>query len=595
MPRVALFVGALVSVTHAQHYSWDWFYADMCGCTQTKFEGCGVSSALLFQVLTDSHGLQVCANSSGLGDMTEEQTSQEFAGDEKVEERVKNECEVRLQLKTVAAEFEVCRTLHGKAACDGKMDLCEWEAQDVGECGIDEEKLLHKLVPEEYRSHPLVQNILIQDRCSEMPHDRCIKNMTCGWVRQQNRCVANDAIIFNSFLEHPAMFQILDIAERGAHCRGWHEHVWHGSRCWAEHCHLERGICTGNSGYTLEAEPNLTTVQNMKNDLCRVKGWMWQNQQGHFRGKGGQCPPGCRVQNRNSTNSPRPVGRHGHHHGYRGHEEEMECEAEPIPEDADLSLTEMDKKIALYFLVLRSATTIHESRCNSLDIDMMQCQKVATEHIDCQGMFHPNATQIFGGTERPLHHRNEDKEHHDEQAAAVIRATEAKQAVGGSAVQQGKLEENAVMENVIKNVAKPDAGVGVNGGMDDIMSMASSANKDAFLQRFGDWLQQPDTQETIEQIRETVPQFVQGFLSIWQDVDPDVLPTTTDALLLAEAHMDESPASHAVLVCIACLLLASVCGGFAWGVLLTNRMRTVRGPALLETEYMRHSDPPGGA
>eukprot|EP00971_Amphidinium_carterae_P099129 1960202-Amphidinium_carterae.1 len=46
---------------------------------------------------------------------------------------------------------------------------------------------------------------------------------------------------------HVTCWQILEIAEHGASCRGWHEHVWHGSACWENHCHLERGICTGNA------------------------------------------------------------------------------------------------------------------------------------------------------------------------------------------------------------------------------------------------------------------------------------------------------------------------------------------------------------
>jgi len=582
MARVALLVGALVvAVADAQHHSWSWFYSDMCGCTETKFEGCGVSSAQLFKVLTDSHGLQLCTATNGLGDTSAGQTAEEFMADEKLEKRIQAECEVRQELKRMASAFEVCHTLKGKEACAQQNHLCEWEAQDIGECGIDEEKLLHSLVPQEYHSHPLLRNILIQDRCSEMPQDHCLKNSTCTWDRFHNRCNANDAILWSSFLQHPAMFQILEIAEHGASCRGWHEHVWHGSACWENHCHLERGICTGNAGYSLDDKPNATTIREMKNTLCREKAWKFAASQGDESGESTapRCPPGCREQKQDTTATQGEHHGQGHGHGGHGRGAWPVCEADgEIEEGTDLTLSDMDTKIALYFLVIRSATYIHESRCNSLDNDITACKKVATDHIDCQGMFYPNATEIF----KLQHH-----ERHDSATRADSTVSAASTDTTVAAVKKAR---NAAMETAVSKVALPDAGVGVNGGMDEIVRMAASPDKDEFFKKFSDFVTSPE----LEEVYAAIPDLVQGFRQIWQDAAPTTVPPTSPPPPV-ESKAEDTLMSHAALLCIGCLVLAGICGGYAWGVLMTNNVRNARGPALLETEYMRHTDPQGAA
>eukprot|EP00971_Amphidinium_carterae_P031852 627412-Amphidinium_carterae.1 len=79
------------------------------------------------------------------------------------------------------------------------------------------------------------------------------------------------------------------------------------------------------------------------------------------------------------------------------------------------------------------------------------------------------------------------------------------------------------METAVSKVALPDAGVGVNGGMDEIVRMAASPDKDEFFKKFRDFVTSPE----LEEVYAAIPDLVQGFRQIWQDAAPTTVPPTS--------------------------------------------------------------------
>eukprot|EP00403_Amphidinium_massartii_P016210 CAMPEP_0178412052 /NCGR_PEP_ID=MMETSP0689_2-20121128/21812_1 /TAXON_ID=160604 /ORGANISM="Amphidinium massartii, Strain CS-259" /LENGTH=573 /DNA_ID=CAMNT_0020033279 /DNA_START=40 /DNA_END=1761 /DNA_ORIENTATION=+ len=559
----ACFVGA-VEAQRQPHHSWDWFYEDMCGCAKTQYEGCGLSTLQLFEDLTESYGLKLCEDTNMQGMSSPDQTAEGYDQDN-LQQKIELECRARVQLKEAALKFKPCLNL-GEQECKEK-EPCEWMAQDDG-CGIDEEKLLGDLVPAEFRNHPLVQNVLIQDACSAKPHEQCKKDPQCAWQQWHSRCVANDAVIFAAFMERPALFQIGEIAEHGAHCRGMHEHVWHGTHCWARHCHLEKGICTANSHVAENSAPNRTSILEMFDHMCHERAH-WHHGPQEVQGTERKCPPGCHevaVENADDAE-------HHHHH-------EFECRADPLPEDLPMVLENMDRVLAVYFTVLRSATMVHEMRCNSLDNDIQQCQTVAAEHADCRGLFTPNATEIFA-----WHHRQQLQQQNTPRNDAP--QPQPQEQTAGMDV---------TMNNIMEHAAKADAGIGMNGPLNSIMQMASSSDsKEAFMQNFSSMLQNADADGTIQQIQEAAPDAIKGFRQMWQDTAPPKAAELAkpDAFQELQSRND---ASHGILaIGLGSVVFAAICGGFAWGVLMSNRMRRdTRGHALLETQYMRQDEAQSG-
>mmetsp|Transcript_41605 Transcript_41605/g.97601 ORF Transcript_41605/g.97601 Transcript_41605/m.97601 type:complete len:597 (+) Transcript_41605:92-1882(+) len=560
---------------HQHHHSWGWFFQDMCGCTPTKYEGCGLSSEQLYKDLTESYGLNVCRDTNLAGDSRPDKTADwltEKHDSPELIKRITEECAARQRLAEVAKSYEKC--LHvgeSKEACtsDKNKDHCEWEAQDVGKCGIDEEKLLREFVGPELHGHPLVRNIMIQDTCSEMSEKACTQNTTCAWETWHHRCVANAAVTFSAFIEHPALFEVLDRADYGSQCRAWNENVWHGATCYQGFCHLERGICTSHVKDAREvAVANTTAIMIMKNDLCQHSG----NQL--VGGERVGCPQGCH-EHVYTAEEKEQMKQWQSHHPERNGAGWSWCEADEIDASKDMKMTDEDRKVALFFTIIRSATQIGEARCNSLDSDMLQCQKVAQEHINCDGMFHPNATEVFGDW-----HRRHDQHHHDEDGKAVNVVSDAKPTEASKAVQEG------VMQNVQKQI-KSDGGIGFNG-----QAMTQMTNSDAVLQNFSGWLEQKETQTYLEELQQNTPEILKGFRQMWADAAPKEQKV---------AKASDGPEEQAgltgqvALLCVVCLVLAGTCGGFACAVIFTNRLRDARGPALLETQYVRHQEPAGAA
>jgi len=473
------------------HHSWDYFYENMCGCVATRNEGCGLSSRQLYKTLTESYGLQLC---EGRGE--EDLSKLEPA----VAKRVRAECNARLRLRDVALEFQACWQYEREDICQMHQDTCEWEAQDIGSCGIDEEKLLAKLLGEELHSHPLMRNVLAADKCSTYSSEGCMGDEQCSLNWHRQTCRVHSSVTFNSFLEHPALFEVLEYSKRGAECRGWHEHVWHGDLCWEQGCQLEGGLCVSKYATLDSLKANATIVKYMMDHLCSKA----------YR-ETGAVQQGCLYS-----------------------EEQKACVAEDLSDSVNLDLTEDDRSVALYFMVLRSATFIHEARCNSLDNDILQCNKTAEQHIDCgEDMFHPNATAVIAGWQ----------------------AQRGQHGHGDGGNKDWKETEREVMNTTMKNIPNADAGIGFNGELGEIIGNATDANRIGFLDGFKDFLNQPETLGTAK----AMLQLARSFEAPAQQPSP---PTPEES-----AHKQDEPLMQLYLVCVVCLVLAAMCGGYAGGVL----------------------------
>eukprot|EP00403_Amphidinium_massartii_P029156 CAMPEP_0178388754 /NCGR_PEP_ID=MMETSP0689_2-20121128/9757_1 /TAXON_ID=160604 /ORGANISM="Amphidinium massartii, Strain CS-259" /LENGTH=594 /DNA_ID=CAMNT_0020009169 /DNA_START=20 /DNA_END=1804 /DNA_ORIENTATION=- len=558
---------------HQHHHGQGWFAQEMCGCTATKYEGCGLNSAQLYKDLTESYGLNVCKETNFAGDGNPEKTAEYLHPPDSPQllERVTEECVLRQKLANVAKSYEKC--IHvgdNKEACtsDTNKDHCEWEAQDVGKCGIDEEKLLRDFVGPDLQSHPLVRSIMTQDMCSEMSERACSQNSTCAWEPWHRRCVANAAVTFGAFIEHPTLFEVLIRADHEALCRAWHENVWQGDTCHPTACHLERGICATSylKDSSRVSEPNITVIMRMKNDLCIYNG----NQE--VGGRKAGCPKGCHEHVYTAAEVEQHKKIQSHQHGTW-----FWCEADPIDVDQDLRLTDQDKKVALLFTIVRSATRLREERCNSLDTDIQQCKKVAEEHITCGGMFRPNASRVLGdGQHHRQPHSNDDE---DESKATTAAGSDGKPPAASQITQAG------VMQNVqIQKQTSFDGGFGFNGQVGALTEMVAQSNTDAFLQKFSDWLQSPEIQQnTAEKLKD--------FRQMWADAAPKGQKVAKAAN--GPAGQPGPPTGRVALLCVVCLVLAGTCGGFACATIFTTGLRDARDVAPLEIQYIRHEDPAG--
>mmetsp|Transcript_64437 Transcript_64437/g.153748 ORF Transcript_64437/g.153748 Transcript_64437/m.153748 type:complete len:563 (+) Transcript_64437:2-1690(+) len=518
----------------AQHHSWGWFYENMCGCALTQHEGCGMSAQQLYKDLTDSPSLRMCelTNSQGNATLTENYQDPNEVG---LIERTVKECTARRELKEIAEQFKKCMELGSdKAACEHHSDFCEFDAQDKGRCGIDEEKLVVKFVGKQYEEHPLIKNVLLEDRCSTKAFDKCMEEKTCQWNVNHKRCMANQAILFSSMVEHPALFEVLEIQQQGSRCQSWSDFVWEGKTCWRGACKWERGICVSN--HEQDHKPNITSVMAMKNQMCH----------GHYGGgnsvAGGLrvCPEGCYMDAKN---------------GY--------CMAEKIEvsDPESLELTPEDKHVALYFKVLRSVTVIQEIRCNSLDDDLEQCKRVDEEYNECpEGYYHPYDS---------WHQRGGGGRGSSSPAPAPTQD-----------------EDDSDVKNAMDHIAEPDGGVGFQGQLGDLVKLAQT-NGDALVSNFSGFISDPKTEDLVRDIAKQTPDAVKGLRTMLAETEPDVpAPPKTEESKAVDSN------SSAFMMCVVSLILAAVCGGFAWGVLCTNKMGgRERSPALLETQYMRHQEP----
>mmetsp|Transcript_69914 Transcript_69914/g.130645 ORF Transcript_69914/g.130645 Transcript_69914/m.130645 type:complete len:561 (-) Transcript_69914:97-1779(-) len=555
MMRLSLLAAALAA-TEAQHHSWDWFYENMCGCTMTQEEGCGMSSQQLFKVLTESPSLEMCERTDNSGDAV--RTSHWLdAEEEKMRTSVLKECKAKLKLKELAKEFNVCHDLATEDACKSKPDHCEWAAQDEHMCGMDEEKLIAKFVGDEYKDHPLVKNILIQDACSTKGFEACQEDAKCGYSHARAKCVANNEILYNSFMEHPALFQVLDIQRRGAVCQAWADFVWDGEICWNEECHWERGLCHSNVKTRHQEAPTKDSITKMHKDLCNA---------GHMDGFGGsqtvgnevkRCPPTCHENTRNGG-----------------------CEPDEIDDSKSLELTAADEEVAMYFRVMRSATMIQESRCNSLDNDYTQCRNFASEHLDCPaGYFHPYPA----GEER---HPQFIQNHNSPVVKSEMGMTPTE-----------KPAQVSDIKNAIDHIANPDGGIGFQGPLGDLIQQAGLEDKGAFLQSFGAWAQDPETVMKLQMMKQQAPEMVKTLSSFWTNLTGPDTPVTAappppPPPQELEAENTGFLESKPVLICGLCLLFAGVFGGFAWGVLCANKSgRHPHHQQLLDTQYVRHQEP----
>jgi len=507
-----------------------------------------MSSKQLYRLITESDSLKLCEATGNKGNvsLTAKYLQEDPSRAAEIEQRILKECQARAKLRDVAKRFEVCTTLTEKEACDSKSDLCEWEAQDEKLCGIDEEKLVVAVVGDTLKTHPLIENVIVQDKCSAMNHEKCNKDAKCAWMHEKDSCMANPALLFNAFIEHPALFVVVDSQEQAAVCGSFTENVWHGRYCWEDRCHWEHGICTANKDIST---PNVSTVMKMKDHMCR---------DGHH-GVGGsytaenavvRCPPGCKEDLKDGS-----------------------CKAEPIDETKSLTLTEDDKEVAMYFRILRSATYIQESRCNSLDDDEIQCRNVQSKHIDCPpGYFDPGKNWTGYGRGRWNRQRSDA-------SPTPAPAPEA----------QAKED----MKNIVGHMSRPDGGIGFQEKLGEMLQMVQT-NQGAFAEQFQSFIAAPETQGQLQLLQEQAPQYIKGMHDFIQSMAP---PTPAPTMPpppppVEHEHKDDSlfgGSSHMVMICIASLLFAGVCGGFAWGVVCSNRMGDNR-VELLETQYIRQEE-----
>lgn len=283
---------------------------DPCGCSWSSQNGCGISGAEFVSTLTQLVNVKVCTE----GDLQDD--------------RSKMECGIRQHVKAAAERASICLGFNAQqcmhAAVTGSA-LCQWGAQGANQCGIDEEKLLVSLVGEPLMQHPLMQAVILHDKCSELGEQFCEANPDCSWLVTRAStalCDMNPRSFFRALIDKPVILQLTQFSMSGAICRAEYEHG-NPPSCRSP-CILEAGIC--RLDISQAKAPNMFELMEV---VCTTA------QE--------DCPSPCK----------RMMG--------KCHRPAM------LPQSYDpqyMRLTNEDMIVAQVFMVLQSATLMYEQQCN---------------------------------------------------------------------------------------------------------------------------------------------------------------------------------------------------------------------------------------
>jgi len=227
-----------------------------CGCGWSTQHGCRVSGIQLTTALTHQMLLPACHDGRASGKL----------------------CAVLRQLRSESSALSRCLDL-GPRLCSVAPE-CQWGAQSQGQCGIDEEQLVLRLVGTENRHNPLVKMIMLHDHCSKHGEEWCDADPACAWGKAwpRDRCDVKPAIMIHMALSSPRMMGTLEQMSQEAKCLAGS--VRTGNATCSRPCRMVHGLC--------RLEPRFAQFRSLKHTvdvLCM---------RSMEAGKG--CPTPCQSQ-----------------------------------------------------------------------------------------------------------------------------------------------------------------------------------------------------------------------------------------------------------------------------------------------------------
>mmetsp|Transcript_58998 Transcript_58998/g.140878 ORF Transcript_58998/g.140878 Transcript_58998/m.140878 type:complete len:517 (+) Transcript_58998:77-1627(+) len=344
-----------------------------CGCSWSSRGGCGISSQQLLSGLMRSRVDTLCTATGGKGDL--EKTDSEVRNDDlqmkRAAKATTKECELQQRVASYAQKAsEVCMKLDAAKCYEEK--ICEWGAQQVGACGMDEEQFIIGLVGEENHKHPLVRSVINSNTCREYGEQSCEAHSNCRWSRGTQSCDAQPEQFWTDLVAQPKILRMLTIFRDSSDCHAIFEETGVCAQrdlgrpdSW---CRLELGVCTKNYSYVTDYDVDTPkAMSRMMSTICMEMG-----RRGQF---------GCKE--------PCVAAKDAHHYGHG-----RWCQAPtPLPAHFIESLSEdsfddSDWTILLLMIQLQSAMTVRTARCSLHGSDESICQqysemcKASADHGD---------------------------------------------------------------------------------------------------------------------------------------------------------------------------------------------------------------------
>lgn len=177
-----------------------------CGCVWSQ-HGCSISSKLLVQELGSLEHVQAYC-----GHTTSAAPSAAFEGG----------CAVRKYIASKAGEVKRCLSL--EALQCSQEPLCQWSAQEMGRCGIDEEGLVLKFVTELMgqgpRQLPLMHLIMLGDHCSKHTEEFCDPDPYCSWnpASSYSQCDIKETTVVQYMMIGPTLIQDMKSLDERINC-----------------------------------------------------------------------------------------------------------------------------------------------------------------------------------------------------------------------------------------------------------------------------------------------------------------------------------------------------------------------------------------
>eukprot|EP00931_Biecheleriopsis_adriatica_P028719 TRINITY_DN17118_c0_g1_i2.p1 TRINITY_DN17118_c0_g1~~TRINITY_DN17118_c0_g1_i2.p1 ORF type:complete len:699 (-),score=160.96 TRINITY_DN17118_c0_g1_i2:121-2184(-) len=190
--------------------------AGLCGCSWNVKAGCVVSAAQMMASLTNADmvgprwcGSHLRKNKDALED-----------------------CDIRREVFAEVQAFKKCLHLGPRDCADA--DECQWASQGSGQCGIDEEQLLVRLVGVENRNHPLVQMVMTHDHCSKHSEEWCEADGMCSWTPRPRQavCDVHPDFLIRTMTENPSLVLGLMHSSRKGLCSRLSEDACTGECAW---------------------------------------------------------------------------------------------------------------------------------------------------------------------------------------------------------------------------------------------------------------------------------------------------------------------------------------------------------------------------
>mmetsp|Transcript_34907 Transcript_34907/g.81658 ORF Transcript_34907/g.81658 Transcript_34907/m.81658 type:complete len:469 (+) Transcript_34907:50-1456(+) len=186
----------------------------ICGCSWSIEKGCSISSIQLVSSLKKAAWADKLCNSA-----------------RQTESAASDECKIGEHMKETARQFEACidSSKSNARECNDYSDglFCQWEAQEQGKCGLDPEKLVVQLTNTSGRSHEFVKWVRLTDICADQSEATCSAQEGCKWMQQSKstshsrglaHCDVDEAVLVESMLTHPRLYQMIRIYMRSAMC-----------------------------------------------------------------------------------------------------------------------------------------------------------------------------------------------------------------------------------------------------------------------------------------------------------------------------------------------------------------------------------------